>query len=420
MADSPRSQNLKALWSDPKKKMNIIMTAVVLALGCGFGYVLINRAPAPQLRPDIKLSGAPDLNSVPGATNNPKYADAAKQANDSKFESAEKTGGSALPVPVKLEDGAKTLGMNDSSVGTTSIGSPFGAQAQAQTPVQQTQAPLPYQQQQIPQVNTTAPVQYAQTIPQAPQNLGRQLDVLLDRWAPTGHNMETDYTGAKAKTASAMGGDMPNVSLVSGQGATTNNATGTLSAAPLIRAGTIYSAILKTGVNTDEPGPVLAELVSGPYRGATMIGQLVSSGNQRAETVALQFTLLNSTAADRSIPIQAYAINPDTSRTGMATSVDKHYLERFGLIFASSFISGYGQAVAQSGSTVTNNPLGGTTVSTPTRTPEQLNKIALGSVGQAVGQEMIQNARMPTTIKVNQGTSIGVLIMQDVSAIVGK
>ena len=182
----------------------------------------------------------------------------------------------------------------------------------------------------------------------------------------------------------------------------------------LMKAGTIYPAILKTGVNTDEPGPVLAEIVAGPYKGSTLIGQVTTGGNSRAESVALQFNLLNPAKGDRSIQLQAYAINPDTSRTGLASNVDHHYLERYGLIFASAFLGGYGQAVAQSGSTVTTNALGGSVVTNPVRTPEEITKIALGQVGTSMGQALGQNASIPTTIRVNPGVSVGVLIMQDV------
>jgi type IV secretory pathway VirB10-like protein len=402
---SERSENLKGLMANPRTRLVVILTTVALSLGVVFAYAAFKRsAVPPQLQADVKVGGGPELNSVPGTTSNPKYAQAAATSNNDKFNSAEKTGGSSLPVPIKLDDNSKSIGDSSTNIGgpqkTAEVTPPPVPQYVPSPPVPQ---PVAYQQQTIALNNT-------------PQNLGRQVDVLLERWAPTGQVMETDYTGganANRGTGSQAYGSTPNVSLTQGQQMTSGN----VMAAPqtvLVKAGTIYPAILKTGVNTDEPGPVLAQIVSGPYKGATLIGQVTTGGNSRAESVALQFNLLNPVQGDRSIQLQAYAINPDTSRTGLASDVDHHYLERYGMIFASAFLSGYGQAVAQSGSTVTTNALGGTTISNPVRTPDQISKIALGQVGTTVGQAIGQNANMPTTIRVNPGTSVGVLVMQDV------
>jgi type IV secretory pathway VirB10-like protein len=410
--------------SNPKTRLTIITTTLVIGVMAAFGIGMLNRSSKTpnQLKAEVNLAGAPSIDAVPGVTNNPKYAEAVNDANNAAFNNAVENGGSSLPKAVKLADNATvTFGENGSKLDT-----PIPPVAKVEVPAVavQTQVPLvPPMMQQVQYQYQQAPTYTQQTGNQAVVSSmgaggGKQVEVLLDRWSPTGQTMEIDYTGASKNTqgASAGYGATPNMSLnAGGQMSGSSDLGAAQQAAPTLRAGTIVPAILKTGVNTDEPGPVLAEIVSGPLRGSTVMGTLTNSNNPRAESVALSFGTISPITASKSYPLQAFAINPNSQEgaIGLATSVDKHYLERFGLLFGASWLQGYGQALQQSGSTVTTNPLGGTTVSTPQRTTQELNKIAFGQVGTNIGQAMAQNSNRAVTIKVAQGTAIGLLIMQD-------
>lgn len=395
-----KTENIKALWADPKAKLAIILTGIVVVFGSVLGLAALkSKEPPAALQPDIKLSDTPNLNSVPGATNNPKYAEAANDANNKKFDFADQRNGTALPSPIKLDDSYKKESDNQ-----------LPSAPNAPTPGTPTPPPPPAPQA-IPSVHQVAPtagVPSATALP-PPQNLSRQVDLLVERWAPTGMVMETDYTGVKPPAT------QPSTSGTFAQaGGMQQVANQTVGAQPvLIKAGTIMHAVLKTGVNSDEPGPVLAEIISGPYRGASVIG-MVTGSNQNAENVVLQFNNLSPQNSDTSIQMQGYAVNPDSSNLGLATDVDHHYLERFGLVFAAAFLQGYGQAVQQSGATAVVNPLGGTTVVNPTTTATQQSKIALGTLGQSMAQAFSKNTQRPTTIRVAAGTPIGILVMQDV------
>ena len=394
-----RTENLKALWADPKAKLAIILTGIVVVFGTVLGLAALKSKEPPQaLQPDIKLSDTPNLNSVPGATSNPKYADAANDANNKKFDMADQQNGTALPTPIKLDDSYKRETDNQlPSSQSVPTPPPPPAPAPAPAPVAVNTAPV-----------VQSGVVSATALP-PPQNLGRQVDLLVERWAPTGMVLETDYTGVKPPTT------QPSTSASFTQaGGMQQVANQTVSNQKvLVRAGTIMHAVLKTGVNSDEPGPVLAEIISGPYRGASVIG-MVTGSNQNAENVVLQFNSLSPTNSETSLQMQGYAVNPDSSNLGLATDVDHHYLERFGLVFAAAFLQGYGQAVQQSGATAVVNPLGGTTVVNPTTTATQQSKIALGTLGQSMAQAFSKNTQRPTTIRVAAGTPIGILVMQDV------
>lgn len=187
---------------------------------------------------------------------------------------------------------------------------------------------------------------------------------------------------------------------------------GSLTQKAVVKAGTVFYAVLDTAVNSDEPGPVLATIVSGKYRGAKMIGTLAHQGQQ--ETVLINFTTMSLPGKPNSIGVQAVAIDPETARTALATDVDKHYLLRYGSLFAASFMSGYGKAITQEGTTTTSPLTGTTTTTTPPLSGKDKALAALGEVGTQWAQQVKPFFNLPYTVSVNQGTSIGVLFVSDV------
>ena len=127
-------------------------------------------------------------------------------------------------------------------------------------------------------------------------------------------------------------------------GGTPQNAV--LHRAVLIPAGRGVYARTVTAGSSDQGGPVVVEALSGPIAGDRMIG-----GLERRED-RLVVSLKSLTLQDgRSVPIDALLVAPDSMETAVASSVDQHYIERFGLPVAAAFVAGLGQAVALSGST---------------------------------------------------------------------
>jgi intracellular multiplication protein IcmE len=189
-----------------------------------------------------------------------------------------------------------------------------------------------------------------------------------------------------------------------------------------IKAGTVLYGVLDTAINSDEKGPILATIVSGKYSGSKLVGSLKDypkpgPGNQM-EGVVVQFSQMNIPKRTNSIGVNIVAIDTDTARTALATDVNHHYLMRYGSLFAASFISGYGKAVASSGATSTVSPLTGTvTTSQPPIDNKQIFEEALGELGTQWAEQIkpIFNTTAPT-VTVDQGTSIGLLFLTDVDA----
>lgn len=184
--------------------------------------------------------------------------------------------------------------------------------------------------------------------------------------------------------------------------------------APIIKAGTIIYAILDTAVNSDFPdSPVLATIVSGKYKGAKLLGKLAITQGQ--DRLSLTFKLMNLDEWPKGKTINAYAIDPDTAKTVLASEVNYHYFLRYGGLFASSFLTGYAQAISTSGATTSLSVTGSTTTN-PVLSPSSKFMSALGNVGQAFGKIVQGYSTTPPTVKIDPGVSLGILFMADVSA----
>ena len=83
----------------------------------------------------------------------------------------------------------------------------------------------------------------------------------------------------------------------------------------------------------------------------------------------------------------------------MATSVDHHYLLRYGSFFASSFVSGLGTAISSSGSQSSTGSGGTVVTHDPLDSKEKL-LVALGNVGTQWGSQVKQVFNTPPTVKV--------------------
>ena len=241
---------------------------------------------------------------------------------------------------------------------------------------------------------------YENQIRQEQQTMSGQASELFSSWVPI---QAQQYTAGEGD--SNVGG-APGFSGQQGGAASGN--------VDVYKAGTILFAVLDTGINSDEQSPILATVVQGKLAGAKLLGNF-----QRVEKkVILQFGVLNVPHVSTSIGINAVAIDPDTAHTVLATNVDSHYLLRFGSMFASSFISGLGQAIQTSGSATTTT-IGTGGVSQQNTFP-QLNTtqkalVALGNVGQQIGNMLSPIFNTPPTVEVKSGTSMGILIMSDLS-----
>lgn len=245
-------------------------------------------------------------------------------------------------------------------------------------------------------------------------NMSTQAQSLIAAWQPVPmlHQDGTPPDTTNPAAATAQGANAG-----AGATATTSTSSTTPPAPALIKAGQIIFAVLDTGVNSDYPdSPVMATVVDGKYKGAKLLGTLVTTKgvSGQMDRVSLNFTLMNVDDWPNSKAVTAYGIDPDTARTVIASSVDYHYMQRFGAIMATSFVQGYANAISTSASTSTTG-IFGTSTTHPELSPSQKLATGLGQIGQALGTVTQNYTNIPPTVKVNPGVSLGILFMADVS-----
>lgn len=210
---------------------------------------------------------------------------------------------------------------------------------------------------------------------------------------------------------------LPTATTVEAAAPTSSSSTTSTAGPVLIKAGTILFGTIDTALDSDQPGtPVMATIVNGPYQGAKLLGAFQAEN----DALVVQFNTMSIPSLSQTISINAYALDQNTADNAIATSVDNHYLLRYGMLFASAFLQGFGNAYINYNYTCPPNSanctlINSTGVPNSTATTTTAAYQGLGQVGTALSQAAAQMFNTPPTIKVDQGTGIGVLFMDDVT-----
>jgi len=247
----------------------------------------------------------------------------------------------------------------------------------------------------------------AQEVQQKQSSMSSQASQLMSAW--TQLSTQSYVTGENKDEKK---GEGENASSSSGNSENSNQ--GPSKGPVFIKAGTVYFGIINTAINSDEPGPVMATVLSGEYKGAKLLGSLTNQG----KAVLITFNTMTLPQFSKSIPIQAVAIDQNTARTALSTETDNHYWLRYGSLFAAALVQGYAQATLQSGATTTTavGP-GGAAATTQNQPLSGKDKLfaAIGNVGTQWSAQMSAVYSTPPTVYVASGTAVGVLFMSDVT-----
>ena len=402
-----RLDNISRLFSNFRTRSIIIVTLVIIGLTIVIGIIRLIKGSGNNTDANSSgLASAPTQNTVPGLNpTTPEYTQLQQQLNQQRTQQAEQSGGSAISTLTYQQGTSNTQPAPYMS--GDQITSPTPTDNTADPQVQALQQQVAMQNQQLQEITTQ---QTQQAVIDQSGAMGAQAQQLLQAWA---QSPTQSYQVAAAE------GNAANVTGRNGLPGQANAETSAESPV-LIKAGDIQFAVLNTAINSDEPGPVMATVVMGPYKGAKLLGSLGSAkalpGTNGAEAVVIRFNIMSLASLNRSISISAVAIDPDTARTALASDVDHHYLLRYGSLFASSFLEGYGDAAQQAGSSVTQNSDGGLFTTYPDADPRREVASGFGQLGQSWGQQLGQTFNRPNTITVNAGIGMGILFLTDASA----
>ncbi len=174
----------------------------------------------------------------------------------------------------------------------------------------------------------------------------------------------------------------------------------------LFDVGDVLYAMNTISINSDVPGPVMIELVSGHLRGGKFLGSFV----RHNKFLLLKFNAFSYEG--KTYPIEALAVDPATSGVAVRSDVDSHYIERWGGLIAASFLEGFAEAVSGSGLSTEATDVG-VIVDQPVYSTSDQMWIAAGKVGERLAEPMLQNFYRAPTVYLEPGTEMGILIVKN-------
>lgn len=384
------TNTLGDLWrNNPMVKVGIILAAGAAI----FGAIILFGGDKEKSAPSM-VQGANDVSSPPATEEvSEAYKQAIDEFNQTETETARATGGSVLPVPVstpleRLEEPEENTTEEDPLQRWRAL-----QQERLQNETTQRQT-----------VETAAAPDtsaHDNTVQALAEIMSQQMQAILESQSQSTINyrpmtgpdwLEEQQAQAAAEAAAADTGEIEEEIEV------------------LVPAGEIVYAQLITEANSDAPGPVLAQIASGPLTGSRILGDF----QVQKELLTLNFTTV--VIDGESIGVDGVALDPETTLPAMATDVDHHYFERIILPAAAAFVEGTAEAVADSG--LTTVTIQGETVTESSSDASNDQEIASGidEAGQELGDILDDMADdIEVTVRIESGTPLGILFLAPVT-----
>lgn len=378
--------SLGELWKhSPVVKIGVVLAGFIIILG---GIILFG-GEEEQIRGSRNPGGSGLRGSVGTEEVSPEMQREIEQFNIEQVETAIEEGGSALPVPITTPRGG-VLVNDQESADDDPLKRWRRIQEERQKREQQ-------QQPSLPEVDPNA-----ETIDALAKAMLTQMQGIVDNRGSKGMNFvavtnEESFNQQMEQSAQPYddGTDIPE------------------EAEPLniiVPAGTIEYAQLMIEANSDVPGPVLAQIVSGPLKGSRILGRF----SVQDKYLTLDF---NAVVMDGiSQGVQAVALNPQTTNRGLVTEYDARLFKRVFLPAAAEFVSGFAEAVSDT-NTTTVTVDGGTAI----EDQEELDTEEELYAGLEEGVDVFSNylddeaGKTKALVRVAAGTPIAILFTQPVT-----
>lgn len=395
--DFSKKGTLGDLWrNNPMVKIGVILAGFAIVVG---GIILFGGGD--EKVPLSSLSGARDVNEAPGSS---EISETMRQSIEDKnietVEDATRTGGSALPIPTEASKGVLEMPVEDTS-GEDPLERWKRMQEERvrqQEMLEQAQpAPLPN----APPVDTKTPAVNALS-----QSMVSQMQAILQNQAipPTNYKRITGVNFLEEAEQKRMQKFQQQQALLAATQPADEQVENII-----IPAGTIEYGQLLIEANTDAPGPVMAQIVSGPLKGGRVIGAFQSTDYY----LTLQFSTVVIDGIN--YPVQAVAIDPNTTLPGVITEIDERYFKRIILPMAAEFVTGFADAISESGTTTI--VISGDTVSQSESDKNSQQEVASGisEAGEALSDILNEEAdRTQRMMRVAAGTPVGILFVAPV------
>ncbi len=382
--------NISAAWQgQPVFRLLVILLPVLAVAAIAFGLT----GGSDDVGPTSVAPGGAQTQDIPGGEDlSPAMEQAILAEDQQRLDRAAREGDAFFPTPRGIGEQIRENEQGD-SVFTSDPLDVFRSQLDEQ------------QQNQAPQPPPTPPA------PQQQRGDGGLADAMsgaIDSYLGV-------WTGTQLRVVRAAGDDLAGpggtAEGAAEDGAVTDVASGE-NQEEIISAGEVHYAQMLTLADSSVPGPVLAEMLSGPLAGGRLIGTFTSTDD--VLVIGFQSVVLDR----QQYQIDAVALDPDTTLAGVATDVDRRYFERIILPAAARFIEGFGDAVAETATTTTVVGDGDFALE-ETEDPDTREAVAAGasSAFESVAEIVEENAANARPIvRVQAGTALGILFAQPVSA----
>lgn len=176
---------------------------------------------------------------------------------------------------------------------------------------------------------------------------------------------------------------------------------------PVLRAGHQYVARSTMAANSDVGGPVILELVNGALRKHRMIGKF----ERKDEWLRMEFNSL--VGLKDPVKINAIGLDMETMLNAVGGDVDYHTFYRYGWWGVGTVLSAIGKAAENNADTQTIF-VGDNAIQDSKSDTNREIKMALGDLGQSIGDVMKDRINRPLTVSVDVNQLVGVVFMDDV------
>ncbi|MBP9867494.1 MAG: hypothetical protein KBC88_01015 [Alphaproteobacteria bacterium] len=391
--DQKESQSLGDAWkNNPRVKLAIIVAGVIALVGA---VVLFGSKE--ERAPSSLMNTGSDINQIPGTEQvSPAMQEAIEESDAQNLQEAVKQGTSAMPTPIEppkplLDVPAEETGNED----------PLVRWRQLQEERLRVQREQERAQKQPAEQPDPARASMLQALMQA---MSQQMQRILETQKAQNQKYMKVTDLAKLQQEGQEGAQnadySPNQSVA--------NIELKEQLKVIIPAGDIAYAQLLIEANSDIKGPIVALVVSGPFSGAKALGTFT----REDEYLVMQFTSITGKEG-HSIPITAFAVDPATTLTGLATEVDHRYWTRIILPAAAKFVEGVGSAIAEKGTTTVTVSSGGDSTSTQDSSNIDVEQELYKGVEEAsktVGEILKEDGKdVEPLVRVKAGTPIGLL-----------
>jgi intracellular multiplication protein IcmE len=395
------------LWrNNPFLKIGIILLGLALLVG---GIILFGGEK--EQKTVSRVSGGSDVTEAPGSAEvSQEYLERVEEENVRRTEDAVRTSDSVLPIPTGVSKG--TIDAQFEEPEEEDPLERWRRMQEERVQEQQTQAPQRVEVQQPPKPPPPDPKEIA--VNAMAQAMSSQMQAILGNQSFNGPAVQNVTPINYLEVLKQQEQELLAQTQARAQSLGVNNtALQNQNLNILLPAGTIEYAQLLIEANTDAPGPVLAEIATGPLKGARLIGSFSENYNY----LTLNFDTIILEGIDYGI--NGIAIDPATSLPGVITEIDRRYLRRVALPAAAAFVEGLAGAVASSGRT--SITIEGDSVSQTTDNDDLSNdqEVALGleEAASEVGEifdEIIDDTK--PMLRVAPGTPLGILFVDAVTA----